>query len=294
MVNLFLPDFYFNSRMNQAFIELKEKSPEKFYDGCNIKAVYGVFPTCIWNGEVYSIAGADNDNIKKTTEWYNDRGVSLINEFTNCSILPFHLYDNTSNIYCRIMENNMNYCNVVSDILKDYISSSYPKFKIISSSAKQIWDMKDLEQELACDDFAYVIANPVFNYNENIININNKEKIILVANSAHRYSCPNDSQRCRYMSQMQLDYGLVPDVSNSFPCVDCRAVLDSFYDVMRNRKHFISNDDMYGKFQDAGITNFYIYGRGYNTFDILEAYIYYMIKPEYQDHTRLQMMIHLE
>ena len=52
MVNLFLPDFYFNSRMNQAFIELKEKNPEKFYDDCNIKAVYGVFPTCIWKGEV--------------------------------------------------------------------------------------------------------------------------------------------------------------------------------------------------------------------------------------------------
>ena len=51
---------------------------------------------------------------------------------------------------------------------------------------------------------------------------------------------------------------------------------------------------MYGKFQEAGINNFYIYGRGYNAFDVLEAYIYYMIKPEYQDHTRLAMMITLE
>lgn len=294
MVNLFLPDFYFNSRMNQAFIELKEKSPEKFYDDCNIKAVYGVFPTCIWNGEVYCAAGAANDNAKETTEWYNSRGVSLINEFTNCNIQPFHVYDNASNIYCRIMENDMNYCNVVSNTLLDYISSMYPKFKFISSSAKQIWEMKDLEQELASDDFSYVIANPVFNPDEELLNISNKDKLILVANSSHKYSCPNDSQRCRYMSQMQLDYGLVPEVASSFPCASCGSITDGFYDVMRNRKHFISKDDMYGKFQEAGITNFYIYGRGYNAFDVLEAYIYYMIKPEYQDHTRLQMMITLE
>ena len=294
MVNLFLPDFYFNSRMNQAFIELKEKSPEKFYDDCNIKAVYGVFPTSIWNGEVYCAAGAANDNAKETTAWYNDRGVALVNEFTNCNLQPFHVYDNACNIYCKIMENDLNYCNIVSNELFGYIASMYPKFKFISSSAKQIWELEDLKKELSDVNYSYVIANPVFNPEKELLNLPNKDKLILVANSSHKYSCPNDSQRCKYMSQMQLDYGLVPPDSNKFSCASCGAINDGFYDVMRSRKHFITQEDMYGKFQEAGINNFYIYGRGYNAFDVLEAYIYYMIKPEYQDHTRLAMMITLE
>ena len=63
---------------------------------------------------------------------------------------------------------------------------------------------------------------------------------------------------------------------------------------MRDRKHFISVEDMYGKYSEEGINNFYIYGRGYNAFDVLEAYVYYMIKPEFQDRVRLKMMINLE
>ena len=294
MVNLFLPDFYFNSRMNQAFIELKENNPEYFNENCNIKAVYGVFPTSIWNGEVYCAAGCANDNAKETTAWYNDRGVSLIHEFTNCKLQPFHVYDNACNIYCRISEDENNYCCIVDDLLLDYISSTYPKFKFISSSAKQLWDINGLEVELAKEDFAYVIANPVFNPDKELFNISNKDKLILVANSAHKYSCPNDSQRCRYMSQLQLDYGLTPQDSDKFSCAHCTSVNEDFYTVMRDRKHFISVEDMYGKYSEEGINNFYIYGRGYNAFDVLEAYVYYMIKPECQDRVRLKMMINLE
>jgi hypothetical protein len=51
---------------------------------------------------------------------------------------------------------------------------------------------------------------------------------------------------------------------------------------------------MYGKYPENGINTFYIFGRGYNAFDLLEAYVYYMIKPEYQDYVRLRMMIDLQ
>jgi hypothetical protein len=330
MVDLFLPDFYFNARMNQAFVNLKyglleektedskeeentdkpvefvteeKKEPERptftphpewFRDDCNIKGVYGVFPISVWNGEVYCVGRAANDNADATTKWFNDRGVSVVAEYTNTKLQPFHIYDNGCNIYTKKMEKEDNYCCVASDLLLDYIGEVYPKFKFISSSAKNIWELKDLQKELNRDEFSYVIANTVFNPDDSIFELENKEKIILVANSTHKYSCPHDNVRCDYMSELQLNYGKQPENANSIPCTQCSAVTDDFYTVKRDRKHFITVEDMYGKYPENGINTFYIYGRGYNAFDVLEAYIYYMIKPEYQDQCRLRMMIDLQ
>lgn len=312
MVNLFLPDFFFNARMNQAFINLRDgitkddngeeitdarmrrdPHPEYFRDGCNIAGVYGVFPISIWNGEVYCVGRATNDNAEQTTKWFNDRGAAVVAEYTNTKLQPFHVYDKGCNIYTEKMENEMNYCCVASDLLLDYIGQVYPKLKFISSSAKQIWDIKTLQKELNREEFSYVIANGIFNTDDDIFKLENKEKIILVANSTHKYSCPHDNLRCDYMSELQLNYGKAPDNMN-VPCTQCSAVTDDFYTVKRDRKHFITVEDMYGKFPENGINNFYIFGRGYNAFDVLEAYVYYMIKPEYQDSVRLRMMMDLQ
>jgi hypothetical protein len=183
---------------------------------------------------------------------------------------------------------------VASDLLLDYIHEVYPKFNFISSSSKEIWDIKELQKELNRDEFSYVIANTIFNPNDEILKLDNKEKIILVANSSHKYSCPHDNLRNDYMSQLQLNYGKQPDSMANVPCTQCSSILDDFYTVKRDRKHFITVDDMYGKYPENGINTFYIFGRGYNAFDLLEAYVYYMIKPEYQDYVRLRMMIDLQ
>ena len=75
--------------------------------------------------------------------------------------------------------------------------------------------------------------------------------------------------------------------------IDFYEVLGKFYDltVLFEAKRA---PGITFNWKEEGINNFYIYGRGYNAFDVLEAYVYYMIKPEFQDSVRLKMMINLE
>jgi hypothetical protein len=290
MVNFFLPDFYFNCKMNKITLKYQEEHPEWFNDGCNIVGFYGVYPATVWNGEYYVIGGADNENIKATTKEFNDKGKAIIHEFTNSELQPYHIYDNIGNIHLRLTENELNMVCVTTDLLKDYIEEAYPKFSFISSSAKHLYEIEDLQTELKDDSFKYVIANTIFNNDDQLFDLENKDKIIMVINDAHKFSCPNDAARCKFNSEVQLNYGVAAEQS---PCNGCEAFTVSFYELM-NRKHFITVDDVYSKYPENGINNFYVAGRAANKLDLLEAYVYYLIKPEWQDYVRLKAMMELE
>ena len=63
---------------------------------------------------------------------------------------------------------------------------------------------------------------------------------------------------------------------------------------MRTRKSFIKREDLYGKYKDAGYRHFKIEGRTNSTYDVLESYLYYMVKPENIDRVRLKALKALE
>ena len=290
MINFYLPDFYFNCNMNKFAIQYQEEHPEWFREGCNIAGVYGVYPATIWNGEYYVLGGADNENIIETTKEFNSKGKSIVFEFTNVRLQPYHIYDNISNLHCRLCEDDLNMICVADDLIKDYVEEAYPKYSFISSSAKHLYELEDLQKELKDDSYRYVIANTVFNNDDELFKLENKDKIIMVLNDPHKFSCPNDNARCIYNSDLQLNIGLATTQS---PCYGCTATQASFYELME-RKHFIKVEDVYGKYPENGINTFYMCGRAANKLDLLEAYIYYLIKPEYQDYVRLKFMIALQ
>lgn len=70
----------------------------------------------------------------------------------------------------------------------------------------------------------------------------------------------------------------------------CSNIVEDFYTVMKTRDSFIKVEDLYGKYAEAGYRHFKIEGRTNNNFDVLESYIYYMIKPKYQNEVRLQIL----
>lgn len=292
MVNFFLTDFYFNCNMNKCIVKYKKKHPEWFRDGCNIAGIYGIYPSSIWNGEYFVYGGADRENIIETTKVFNDDGIPLVLEYTSSVIDEFTsmVYDNISNLQCKLCENDMNMITITSDTLREFIHANYPKYEFIASSARLKYTTKDLEAELDNDAFKYVIVNTVFNNDKAIERMDNKDRMILVINDPHKFCCPNYHPRQKYVSELQMNLGLT--VSENC-CEGCTAIEASFFELMQ-RKQFISVEDVYGKYQDAGIDKFYIAGRPANKLDLLEAYMYYLIKPEHRDAARLRMMIDLQ
>ena len=55
----------------------------------------------------------------------------------------------------------------------------------------------------------------------------------------------------------------------------------------------ISPEDIYEKYVPMGFSNFKIEGRSIPDVNVLENYVYYMVRPEYKDEVRLEMLIML-
>ena len=72
-INFYLPDFYYFYRLNVKIIELLHDKAEVFYDGINIKSLYGSFPGAYWNGGRVMHGMTDKNNIENTIAGINDK-----------------------------------------------------------------------------------------------------------------------------------------------------------------------------------------------------------------------------
>ena len=63
-------------------------------------------------------------------------------------------------------------------------------------------------------------------------------------------------------------------------------------DVRQLSTH-VTPDDIYNKYIPMGFNQFKIEGRTANIFNLIEYYLYYMIKPEFKDKARLALCINL-
>lgn len=285
-LHFYLPEFFYKYNLNSQFILLQNNRPEVFRDGAVISGVYGVFPTSIWNAGRCMTGYCSYENMVNTSKFYNDNGVSIRYTYTNQFIKEKHLYDTFCNLSMEVNNNGMNDVIVYSPLLEEYIRDKYPNYGIISSTTKRIIDDDALKDEL---EKCYKLVVIDYNYNntdklfESPI-VDHAGDIELLVNAYCRDNC---SIRCNHysdLSRQQIEF----KENSDFPM--CENIVDDFYTIMKTRKSFITVEDLYGKYADAGYQHFKIEGRTNNNFDVLESYIYYMIKPEYQNEIRLQIL----
>jgi len=74
--------------------------------------------------------------------------------------------------------------------------------------------------------------------------------------------------------------------------LSCRCEHRGIDDIMNMNTH-VSPDDIWNKYVPMGYSNFKIEGRTFDIFNIIEQYLYYMIKPEYIRKARLAFMRNL-
>ncbi|MBQ8960998.1 MAG: hypothetical protein IJ071_07255 [Ruminococcus sp.] len=302
-VRFHLPDFAGRFRLNLMFAEMLRGCPEYFREGVEIASFYGVFPPSIWNGGRTQPGVCDRSFVRSVIKAFNDRGIPLRFTFTNPALEKKHLSDDFCNMVMNMANNGMNEAIVFSPLLEDYIRRNYPKYKLTSSTCKRITDPEALKAELE-KDYSIVVVDYDFNNNFEVLEkLPRKQDCELLVNACCEPGCPRRSAHYLSIGKQQIAYC---EHIKKFPNVpfnvekhdperfrDCPFSQRGIFEIRGLRTH-ISPDDIWEKYVPMGFEQFKIEGRTAGHLNILETYMYYMIKPECRDEARFRLLKNLE
>lgn len=304
-VGFHLPDFAGQFKLNYMFAEMLKNRPDFFREGVYIASFYGVFPPALWNGgrPQASRNNYDKTFIKSCLKLFNDRGIPLRFTFTNMMLEKKHLSDERCNMVLAMANNGLNEAIVASPVLEDYIRRNYPKYKLTSSTCKRITDPEKLTEELNKDYYLVVVDYDLNNKFDILEKLPHKEKCEFLINACCTPNCKRRLDHYKAIGRQQIAYcehikkypNLPFDLKkyNLEDFSDCPYGKRGIFDIRELSTH-ISPDDIWNKYVPMGFSQFKIEGRTANTLNILETYMYYMIRPECRDEARFTLLRSLE
>lgn len=295
-INYHIPSFTEHYSLNLLLLDHMQKYPERFRDGVRIASVFGNFGGVIWNGGRNVAGAASLEASRRIMEEYNKRGVPLRFTMTNPNITEKYLEDKPSNDIMKMADNGLNQVIVMSPVLEEYIRENYPGYKITSSTCKQIRDMDGVNAELE-KDYCLVVLD--YNWNnkfEELEKIKDKERCEILVNACCQPNCQRRGDHYSSIGKYQIelctiarsDLGIAAGniIKEPFPCQFMG------YDIYMLNKFptYISPDDIESKYVPMGFKHFKLEGRTIGDIDMLEMYIHYLVKPEFERRERLDML----
>ncbi len=307
-VRFHLPDFAAHYRLNLVFANMVKYAPEYFREGVEIASFYGVFPPSIWNGGRTVGGTCDDSFIKMVIKAFNSLGIPLRFTFTNPVLKEEHLYDPFCNKVMKLADNGLNECIVNSPLLEQYIRSEYPNYKLTSSTCKRITDPGVLEAELAKDYSIVVLDYDLNNKFDILEKLPHKDKIEILANACCTPNCQKRLDHYRLIGEQMIIYNEhlknhpgEPFNINDYAtetvttAINCHCTSRSIFDVIKlNLPTFITPEAIWEKYVPMGFRQFKIEGRTASNLNVIENYMYYMIKPECRDEARFMFLHNLE
>lgn len=297
-----IPDFHTHWELNLNLIDMLKEHPEYFYDDIEIASCYGCFAPALWNGGRTVGGYANQSLIKNTVKAFNDRNVPIRYTFTNPTLTEKDLKDTFCNNLCKLAENGFNEIIVNLPFLESYVREKYPQYPIVSSTVKQIENLDALIEELE-KDYKLVVLD--YNWNndfEKLATIPEKyrERCEILINPYCIPNCPRRGEHYKVLGRCQRRCSQKPvqtllggkDAPNPMQEAidfDCKNTFFNFYQIT-GFKTFVNRDDMYTKYMEMGFCNFKIEGRVLSKPNVVESYVYYMVKPEYRDKVRLDLL----
>lgn len=304
-----LPDFVAKYRFNLVFAEFLKNCPQYFRDGVEIASVYGAFPQSTWNGGRTQDGFCQKPFIKSVIKAYNDRGIPLRFTFTNPMIEEKHLHDEFCNMVLQLADNGFNEVIVFSPLLEEYIRKNYPNYPITSSTCKRITDADTLIQEVQ-KDYHIVVIDYDFNHNYEVLEkIPDKKKCELLVNACCQPNCPSRAQHYRSVGIQQIAYAEHVRKYGGSKAFDNEKLKEEHPEITRfnacpwpNKKLFevtglknhVTPDEIWGKLIPMGFEQFKIEGRTFDMFNLIEHYMYYMVRPECKDQARMEFLLWLQ
>lgn len=295
-----LPDFSHHFMLNFTLVSMYKNCPHFFREGMEIASFFGTFPQSLWNGGRNDSGVTELKFAEYVINTFNNAGIPLRFTFTNPVLEKKHLKDKFCNDVMKLADNGMNEVIVFSPILEEYIRENYPNFKLTSSTCKRITGLENLTEELE-KDYKLVVVDYDFNNKFDLLEkIPHKEKCELLINPCCNPKCSMRSEHYRRVGLQQIEFcehlaknpnkPLTPKISTEMGC-GCgdRTIFDNM--KMPNN---ISPDDIWEKYIPMGFRHFKIEGRTASQLNMIETYMYYLIKPEYQNEARFTYLFNLE
>lgn len=299
-VKFHLPNFIdrFDGSMNVTLISMIKKMPEMFYDGVEIASVFDCFPI-IWNGGRIMAGYMDLKTADRLVPQYffrfNSMGIPCRLTLTNPLLTREHLNDPVCNRVLDIADNGMNEAIVFSPLLEEHIRKYHPNMKITSSTCKQIRELSELEAELK-KDYSLVVLDYNFNNDfQKLEKISQKNKCEILVNAVCTPGCERRGEHYRYIGKYQLEHCNPEELAKikaGTAKIDewkCPHMHNNAFTRRKSPLH-VSPQAIYTKYAPMGFSNFKLEGRGNSFPDLAEQYVYYMVKPEYCDIVRYNLL----
>ena len=301
-----LPGFCYFYKLNTQIIKLLRKYPEKFNDGYEIGSVYGTFPGAIWNGGRAVFGVMSKKDIKLVLDNYNNLGVPVRFTWTNSILEEKHINDTYCNLIMELANNGKNQVLVNRPVLEEYLRNTFKSvnkviaggyasymqqfgkatsgFAFISSTTKRLTDIEAVKKELE-GDYALVVLDYDLNCDEPTLKALEPyaDRIEILVDEICYPHCPKRKDHYADESLMQLTY----DKDTRYECTN-KMTKPSFAEAMK-RPHFIGNDKL-PQYIERGYRNFKIVGRGLPQEMVLESYLYYLVKPEFREFIKSQLV----
>lgn len=278
MIKFNIPGLWFKKRVTFNFLTYCRLHPEEMYPNVEIGAVYDSIPYCLWNGgRIFpSYDQASKSDVMHLKDRFNDEfNIPIRLIFTNAQLEQKHLSDRFCNLVLEWLSSPMNEVVVASDLLEEYIRKNYPNYKIISSTTKCLTNLQDANKELN-NDYYQICLDYNLNHNFDFLNSltqENKDKVELLINAICPPGCPNRKLHYKLNGLSALTY------QNRYE-IECQ--IQPGINTLNSYKNSIQPDEIFGIYQDIGISHFKLEGRTLPDSEVAANYVKYMIKPEYQ------------
>lgn len=299
-IGFHLPDSTSTISLSVVFADYLKNNPEMFRENVKIASYFGSFPL-LWNGGRMMMGRFFPDRAKAVVDAYNSRGIPYRLTFTNPLVTEEHLDNPGCNLMLNIADNGMNEVIVYSEVLENYIRQTHPKMKITSSTCKCIRDIDGVKAELA-KDYSLVVLD--YNFNNRMDELekltpDERKRCEILSNPVCVPNCPRRAAHYEYIGKMQLEK---LGITRQYPHMDAqtrtRLGITEWecehrkLDLFDGKEHplRLSADDIYGRFVPMGFENFKIEGRAANIMLLCEQFVRYMVKPEFIEKARVEIM----
>lgn len=280
MINFYLPDFVKFENLNLFLIDMIQKHPELFYENIHIQSVYGIFGTTCWNGGKNIYMGTTFQEMQRIIQEFNQRRVKIRYTFTNSKLEESDVYERMGNTMLQLGDNGFNEVIVTSPYLEMYIKEKYPSYFLVSSTTKSITDIDQLNQEI--ENYGMTVIDWRKNHDDDFLQkIQHKEKAEILLYEYCYKECPVRKQHYEATSEAQLKFS-----EHSMVCTKTKG---SFWETIGTEEN-ITVEELYGKLVPMGFSNFKFNGRNGHVLPLVDAYVYYLVKPEYRDIVRYLLL----
>ena len=218
-----------------------------------------------------------------TIKNFNDLDIPIRFTYTNLAInSQEQLEDPIANFVTTLAHNGKNEIIVSNDYLEAYLRENYPNYKYISSTTKCLLKNEDIVAE------SEKYYKTVLDYRKNrdmnfLASLEHPERYEILINAWCDPECKKRMVHYKQMSEEQILGCRSPHP------VSCDMDKMNFYESFR-RPTVLKAEEIYRIYVPMGFTNFKIEGRTYPIVDVLETYLYYMVRPEWRDRFRLNAL----